>query len=1001
MARAIVRPVLTPKDREQFVTAGPDGDRALSKRIHDRMLRTSCAFFAQEMLSEPFIVGKHHAEWDKLAYENKRLCILAARDHGKCSRGDDLLLAADGARVRVDQWSGGELIAWDELRREFTTAYSPPVIRNGKRPVVEVRTRTGRVLVLTEKHPLLTWDGWVPAGNLRLGQQIAVAYTLPVGLGKIPLPSAWLLGVLVGDGGLTGTGVEVTIADLGMQDQVRKEVGARGWVLSKRALPISFGISSGGQGGRGPKERTPTRWLKQLGAWGGAAEKKVPEAVFRAPDVDIAEFIAGYLDSDGTVNSHGGGAVEFYSVSRQLLDGVQHLLTRLGVLSVLLRKLGKYKGEDHHSWRLTVRGKDILRLAEVVRPRGAKGPRLLEEASVQRGRGRASGACVDRFPSNALCLLEKSDGWHRAHGGARRVKKYRPTREKMRRLAEQEGNKELKAWVDAPVFWDEVTAISSAGECETWAVSVPGFHTYVSNDVVNHNSHFWSFAYPIWRAYNHRPGQTKGRHSIFIFSATAAQAEIILENIRTELETNPKLSHLVPTRKTLGWSSRDLRLANGYWIRARGYGTKVRGGHPQDIVVDDGLNDETIYSPTVRQKQIDYFLSAIVNMVHPKGRIIVVGTPFTVDDLYGVLAENPAYTFRAYQALTQDGLALFPERYSLADLAAKKIEIGPIRFAREFLCQALHDDMSLFPHRLFIGDPVEQPLVKLGMPLAFWMEAGITSVYTGVDFALSANVGADFTVIFTIGLDGVGNRWILDIRRFHGMPYQEQKSQIIEVGRLYQPGLIVCEANQAQRIFGDTLITETDLPILCYTTGVEKHALDKGVPGLRILFENRKYRIPRGDARSVELTNQWAHELTAFTWHEGKLASLTGHDDLPMANWLCEVGIGRGAFTFSMGLDTMPDPAKVAKKLTVQQAVQQAAGKLVGPAGAGPVGTVLPGPVVLERPPVPAGPPPPPVQPRSAWQVGQSFSRAGLGPAQPAGEVELGPLGFPILPGEK
>lgn len=507
-------------------------------------------------------------------------------------------------------------------------------------------------------------------------------------------------------------------------------------------------------------------------------------------------------------------------------------------------------------------------------------------------------------------------------------------------------------------------------------------------------SAFWSFAFPIWRAFNHRPSLTRGRHSIFIFSATAAQAEIILENIRTELETNPKLQHLVPTHKTRGWSSKDLRCANGYWIRARGYGTKVRGGHPQDIVVDDGLNDETIYSPTVRQKQIDYFLSAITNMVHPKGRIVVVGTPFTVDDLYGVLAENPAYAFRAYPAITSEGLALFPERYSLADLEAKKVEIGPIRFAREFLCQALHDDMSLFPHRLFVGDPVEQPLVKLGMPLAFWLEAGIVGVYTGVDFALSASVGADFTVIFTIGLDNVGNRWILDLRKYHGMPYQEQKSKIIEVGRLYQPGLIVCEDNQAQRIFGDALITETDLPILPYTTGAEKHALDKGVPGLRILFENRKYRIPRGDAASVELTNEWAHQLTAFTWHDGKLASLTGHDDLVMANWLCEVGIARGAFTFSMGLDTMVDPAKAAQKLTVQQAVQQAAGKPVGPAGPGPV---LAG---AGRPPAPAGPPPPPVPSRPAGQIFQSFSRAGL-PPMPSQGVELGPLGFPKLPGDE
>ncbi len=854
---------------------------------HERAARLSPLYFAQKVLTSGFLVGDFHREWEQLVLGHTRVCLLAPRDHGKCSRGDDLLLAADGSRIRVDEWKGGKLVAWDEQGRRFVKAFSPAARPNGVRPAVEITTRTGRSLVVTENHPLLTLRGWKDAGDIRVGDQIGVAREL-AGVGSTPMQSPWLLGLLIGDGGLTGSGVTVTIADPDLVRAAREEAQLRGWQLKAYSGLYHYGISAP----HSPRDRTPGRWLDTLGARGGAYDKLVPNAVFCAPDEHIAEFVAGYFDADGAVNEHGGGAVEFYSVSRGLLAGVQHLLTRLGVLSVLTHKLGKYNGEDHHSWRLTARGVDAVRFARRVRLRGVKARRLENLVSQLASRGPCSGACVDRFPAEVWGMLSRSEDWHRKRGGARPVKAYRPTREKVRKVAKQEENADLLRWADAPVFWDEVVSLDHVGEISTWAVSVEGCHTYVSNDVVNHNSYFWSFVYPLWRAYQHRP-ISGGRGQIYILSATAEQAAEKLDLVRQELESNPQLKHLVPPGdRKRAWSRYNLQLANNYWIRARGFGVRIRGGHPQDIVVDDGINDETIYSPTTRQRQIDYFFSAISNMVTPGGRIVVVGTPFAVTDLYGALRKTPAYTYREYPALRlvpgpggqQVEVALFPERYTVAQLHWKRDrEIGPIRFAREFQVQALADDLSLFPSRLFVGDPVEQPLMRLGLPLQFWRERGIVSVFQGVDFGLSAEIGADFTVIFTLGLDDHGNRWLLEIRHERGLSYQAQLSLLNEQGRLYQPGLMLLEANQAQRIFGDELIRTTDLPIKLHHTGVEKHALEKGVPSIRILLENRKYRIPRGDERSVELTNRWMHEMTALTLQEGRVVSLADHDDLPMA----------------------------------------------------------------------------------------------------------------------
>lgn len=447
---------------------------------------------------------------------------------------------------------------------------------------------------------------------------------------------------------------------------------------------------------------------------------------------------------------------------------------------------------------------------------------------------------------------------------------------------------------------------------------------------------FWDFAVPIWKIL------TQPNGSGFIFSSTQPQASRILGDIRYEIETNPKLQWLLPARKDK-WSENHIRLSNGHQIYARGFGTKVRGAHPTWIVVDDGLNDETAYSDVVRQKQIDYFYTAITNMIVPGGQIIVVGTPFHQADLYADLESNPEYEFRRYRAINKekDGteVALWPERYSVRNLQRRRDEIGIIRFTREFQCDPIADDMSLFPGWLFKGDPVEQFNIVLGMSSEFWDAIDVTR-FMGVDFAMSSSVSADYTVVWTMGVDSYGNRWIVDIQREKGLGFQQQLSLISGVARKYEPALIFLESNQMQRIFGDELIRTSDLPIKEFvTTAQNKNALDKGVPSLRVLLENKKFRIPRGDARSIEMTDIWINEMRAFTWSDGKLQSVGNHDDTIMGCWICDQAIRRGAFNYSFGNEeeNEVDSETLMKELTgddeeedVGVEPQKASGDLVG-----------------------------------------------------------------------
>ena len=416
-------------------------------------------------------------------------------------------------------------------------------------------------------------------------------------------------------------------------------------------------------------------------------------------------------------------------------------------------------------------------------------------------------------------------------------------------------------------------------------------------------SFMFSFAYPIWRAYfNWIPSTLHGadfksmpKISVgYIFSNTQDQAIKLLQIVKEELESNPKLRHLVPLKKDV-WSKTEIRLANGAYIRARGWGQSVRGAHPVWIICDDTLNDETIYSEMTRNKQIDYFYSAVTPMLVPGGQLIVVGTPFHQEDLYQKLLENRAYLFHRSPALNEVGEPLWPTRYTKEMLLQRKEEVGSTRFAREYLCLPISDESSLFPERIL--RPCFDPQYEMPKSLSDDDRKALR-VYTGVDLALSSTVGADFTVITTIGVDEFGNRFLIDIKRSKGHTMMEQLRQIEDVYRTYRPIKVLIEDNAFQRVFRDELIRNTDIPVEGFTTGVNKQALDKGVPSLQILFENRKFIIPRKTERDRDITDKLVNELKCFTWVDGKLQGLGAHDDMVMSLWIANEAANSHGFSF-------------------------------------------------------------------------------------------------------
>jgi Holliday junction DNA helicase RuvB subunit len=257
---------------------------------------------------------------------------------GKPVSVEALVLLADGSRRRL-----GDIVAGDQvITRTGEPGEVLAVHEQGELDSVRIRTTSGREVVAAPDHPFWTTEGWVKAGDLTA--QDVVANVLSPGIvagGTEPTDEFRLAGHLIGDGCTSDQVIRVP----GLKPRLR-ETG----LLDKTA-----------------------------------GRKRVPEFVFRGDAPQVSAFLAAYFACDGTVRRRGRDrsdvVIEFYSVSRGLLEDTQHLLLRLGIQSRLRLKRGRRQGRPHESWRLSITSRDdAARFAERVTPIGERGVRLREWA---------------------------------------------------------------------------------------------------------------------------------------------------------------------------------------------------------------------------------------------------------------------------------------------------------------------------------------------------------------------------------------------------------------------------------------------------------------------------------------------------------------------------------------------------------------------------------------------------------------------------------------------
>jgi replicative DNA helicase len=418
-------------------------------------------------------------------------------DLRECVTGDTRVIDADSGRLVPvkDLRPGARILAIDEVQTVAPFRVED-VWSTGVKPVFRVTSQTGRTISATANHPFLTPTGWQRLEELSRGDLVATPMRLcDAGAERPELTNRCrLLGYLAGDGNYQKwRAVGFISSDPATFADVLSIVTAN-WpeVVSRpKSKPTDnyqeAEFSRTYKNGYGRPYGNPLReWLRDVGVHGQRdVTKRVPAFVFEAGQVGAANFLAGYLETDGSVKTRVARGrrrwqAHFDTVSHGLALDVQALLLKLGIIATVGTPRLSPKGR-WPIYRVSVNEAlpNLSRFAELIPARGRKGDLLRRMlATTQR---RETGPGVFALPNElSVRLASRGVGW-RDQGKAMR-------RSTAASYAERSSDPVLHMFAASDLLWEPIRSIEPAGEEEVFDLRVPGSGNFIADGFVVHNS---------------------------------------------------------------------------------------------------------------------------------------------------------------------------------------------------------------------------------------------------------------------------------------------------------------------------------------------------------------------------------------------------------------------------------------------------------------------------------------------------------------------------------
>lgn len=345
--------------------------------------------YSHELYTPAQLVSKFFPHWEPRDYQIPVIDFCAAPNEpirvvvvqtgkGKANSVNSLVKVPGGWKRMGDILVGDVVTAWDGSATRVNGVFP-----QGRVETFKVTFADGRSTVVTGEH---LWKifytnttlarRWRIADTKEISRILSFDSRLYVplcepedGEHKDFVIDPYLMGVLLGDGGMSTNTIVIRKGDQELFDNIAPLL-PHGDALVPSSSDHCLGYRIHGTGG---KNSTVTA-LRELGLLGSAAwDKEIPAEYLNASLDQRWALLQGLMDTDGTVNTiKTGGAISYCSTSEKLALGVQYLVRSLGGIAKISSRIPNYthngtKKEGRKAYNVLIRMKTPDKIFRLTR----------------------------------------------------------------------------------------------------------------------------------------------------------------------------------------------------------------------------------------------------------------------------------------------------------------------------------------------------------------------------------------------------------------------------------------------------------------------------------------------------------------------------------------------------------------------------------------------------------------------------------------------------------
>ncbi|MFH1695434.1 MAG: helicase HerA-like domain-containing protein [Candidatus Micrarchaeota archaeon] len=446
--------------------------------------------------------------------------VCGARGSGKCVTGDTIITLESGKCIEIQEiYRHNEAILGLNDSLKIEAMKKEGFYEREVEKVLYIKLRSGKEIKLTPEHPLLTIEGWKPVQELKQGSRIATPREIPAfGNNKMKENEIKILAYLIAEGHLGNQFVLFSNADEKIMNEFQKSVlnydsNLKMLPHGKYAVRVSqikkeMDLSNVVRNGRGQftssgyvvaQKSSLMKWLEEIDLYGKlSGEKFIPEEIIQLEKEQTSLFLNRLFSCDGTIhriNKSTIWQISVCTVSEKMSKQIHHLLLRFGILSKIRFKKTKFNGKIGNAFEIVLNADNVLKFIQEIGFFGEKEEK--QKIALKEMSEKTRNPNVDTIPKEIWNQF-KVKNWHQIGReleyknikSTHNTKNYAPSREKLFKMAQIEGNKEMQKIAEANIFWDEITEIKEIKEkTKVYDISVPEFHNFIANDIIIHNSY--------------------------------------------------------------------------------------------------------------------------------------------------------------------------------------------------------------------------------------------------------------------------------------------------------------------------------------------------------------------------------------------------------------------------------------------------------------------------------------------------------------------------------